>query len=515
MSHEAPTPSSNEHAYTIQGEATTVTIVNPDYIEKKLQTQGKYIELLRKTDDDLPIPCREATIAYEHDEYSDEFYLNGHISFNPPENNSEQGWNTTLLNHIKGSLETQGATTISLPYHHSTLYAQLDDTYAVQISAGEATHEHTINMRIERLKEIYHELEQDYDPVVAEDTARFTLLRDFVAHWNTVLSSITKLYGKPGEKAVITMQLPEDIDTSAPSKELVKSSIPEQEQTSTEVSTLRTLDDIGGATAAKEILQFNALTFKHPELARQYGVHPSGFLLHGPAGTGKSSLAEAFANEIGAEVREISSTDIVTKWVGKSGKNASDVFEAAKMVTHPLVLFFDEFDSLAPKGASGTAEREDVKNVFKRELTAIAESHPNIIVVAATNKDPGEFDEALIRAGRLLPIYVPIPNEQERTEIWGVVLWRSISELDVMYNGAEGILSSATIETTSEQFQPYASDINPAELARHTEDMTGADITEILHTARTKKFTEAALSGTPTPISHNDILSVIRSYRKP
>jgi excinuclease UvrABC nuclease subunit len=70
-------------------------------------------------------------------------------------------------------------------------------------------------------------------------------------------------------------------------------------------------------------------------------------MLHGPGGTGKTSLVHAFANSIQANLREYSSADIVSKWVGKSGERIAEIFKSAKKEKDPLVLFFDEFEKAA------------------------------------------------------------------------------------------------------------------------------------------------------------------------
>jgi ATP-dependent 26S proteasome regulatory subunit len=67
---------------------------------------------------------------------------------------------------------------------------------------------------------------------------------------------------------------------------------------------------------------------------------PRGVLLHGPAGVGKTSIAQAIANEAKANFVSVQCPDIVSKIVGQSSRAISDLFKRARS-SSPCVLFFD------------------------------------------------------------------------------------------------------------------------------------------------------------------------------
>ncbi len=71
-------------------------------------------------------------------------------------------------------------------------------------------------------------------------------------------------------------------------------------------------------------------------------------LLYGYPGCGKTLLASAVAKECGLNFISIKGPEILNKYIGASEKSVRDLFERAS-AAKPCVLFFDEFDSIAPK----------------------------------------------------------------------------------------------------------------------------------------------------------------------
>lgn len=87
----------------------------------------------------------------------------------------------------------------------------------------------------------------------------------------------------------------------------------------------------------KEIID---LPLRHPSLFDSIGVKPpSGILLYGPRGTGKTLIARAVANETGAFFFLIN---------GESESNLRKAFEEAEK-NSPSIIFIDELDAIAPK----------------------------------------------------------------------------------------------------------------------------------------------------------------------
>ncbi len=171
------------------------------------------------------------------------------------------------------------------------------------------------------------------------------------------------------------------------------------------------LEAIGGLQEAKRLLCENILwPIETPELYRHFKVNPArGLVLHGPPGTGKTLLARAIASAAKANFLAVSGPSLLSRYVGDSERAVRELFARARQAT-PSIIFFDEFDSLAPaRGRNGSSEvSERVVAQLLTEIDGLTPRAP-VWLLAATNR-VDLIDPALLRPGRfdaLVPVTLP------------------------------------------------------------------------------------------------------------
>ena len=176
--------------------------------------------------------------------------------------------------------------------------------------------------------------------------------------------------------------------------------------------------DIGGLEATKDTLRE---TLEWPtKYAQIFASCPlrlrSGLLLYGFPGCGKTLLASAVAKECGLNFIAVKGPEILNKYIGASEKSVRDLFDRAR-AAKPCVLFFDEFDAIAPKrGHDSTGVTDRVVNQMLTEMDG-AEGLEGVYVLAATSR-PDLIDGALLRPGRLdKSLECGMPTEEEREAV--------------------------------------------------------------------------------------------------
>lgn len=177
-------------------------------------------------------------------------------------------------------------------------------------------------------------------------------------------------------------------------------------------------DDVGALDDIRKELELSIVApIEYPERFKSYGLSaPTGILLYGPPGCGKTLLAKAVANESGANFISIKGPELLNKFVGESERAVRQVFARAR-ASSPCVIFFDELDALCPKRDNGSnSSSERVVNQLLTELDGLDERR-DVFVIAATNR-PDMIDPAMLRPGRLdKPFYVSLPTPSGRLSI--------------------------------------------------------------------------------------------------
>jgi transitional endoplasmic reticulum ATPase len=190
-----------------------------------------------------------------------------------------------------------------------------------------------------------------------------------------------------------------------------------------------------------------------PDRFRNMGIEPPrGILLYGPPGTGKTFVIRALAHEAGAAFFSVKGAELLDKYVGESERGVREVFSRARAAA-PSIIFFDEFDALAPvRGRSTTSVTDSVVAALLTEIDGVGE-RGDVAVIAATNRRD-LIDTALLRAGRFeIQIELGLPVTASRRALL------DISDV------------------------PFADDVDLDRLAEITDGMSFADMSGVLREA--------------------------------
>jgi len=182
--------------------------------------------------------------------------------------------------------------------------------------------------------------------------------------------------------------------------------------------------DIGGIDEQmEEVRETVEMPIESPEMFDEVGIDPpSGVLLHGPPGTGKTMLAKAVANQTDATFIKMAGSELVHKFIGEGAKLVRDLFELARQ-QEPAVVFIDEIDAIAAKRTesktSGDAEVQRTMMQLLAEMDGF-EDRGQISIIAATNRFD-MLDRAILRPGRFdRLIEVPKPDFEGREMIFEI-----------------------------------------------------------------------------------------------
>jgi transitional endoplasmic reticulum ATPase len=239
-----------------------------------------------------------------------------------------------------------------------------------------------------------------------------------------------------------------------------------------------TWDSLVLPAEVKSQLQQLQELIEDPDRAQRFGIEPpTGLLLAGPPGTGKTSVAKVLAAQARTSFYPISGADVISKWVGESERNIRQVFERARE-NRPSIVFIDEIDAIA--GARGEFQVHDSHvNQLLAEIDGVT-GQRGVFVIGATNR-ADQLDPALLRGGRLSrTIYLGLPDETGRLAIMR--------------------LHTARMPTLGVRFE---------ELAAETEGFSPADLKALSQEAALVAMEREGETGAEPAVTHEDFAEAL------
>ncbi|MGV9171620.1 MAG: AAA family ATPase, partial [Promethearchaeia archaeon] len=131
-------------------------------------------------------------------------------------------------------------------------------------------------------------------------------------------------------------------------------------------------------------------------------------------------LAKAAASEVESTFFNVSSADLLSKWLGESEKLISSLFSLARLKA-PSLIFIDEIDSVATKRGSGnesSGERR-VKTQLLSEIQGLKTKSKDLLLVLGATNRPWDIDNAMLSRFEK-KVHVPLPDKESRRGIFKI-----------------------------------------------------------------------------------------------
>ena len=143
-----------------------------------------------------------------------------------------------------------------------------------------------------------------------------------------------------------------------------------------------------------------------------YGLGLSA-MFSGTPGTGKTMAAQVIARDLGLDLYKIDLSNVVSKYIGETEKNLSQIFQEAE--TSNAILLFDECDALFGKRTDVSDAHDRYANIEVSYLLQRLEEYDGIVILTTNLRN--NIDEAFLRRIRFI-VEFPFPDERSRKEIW-------------------------------------------------------------------------------------------------
>lgn len=222
-----------------------------------------------------------------------------------------------------------------------------------------------------------------------------------------------------------------------------------------------------------------------PEAAQRMRLPlPTGLLLLGPPGTGKTMIARLIASETRRSFYPLTAADVLGGNVGDSVKRVAQVFVRAKE-NSPSLIFLDEMDSLLPRATALTSQHDiQVTEQFLIEISNL-QPEQNVFLVGTTNH-PDNIDPRVLRGGRFSEkIEIGLPGRRNRERLLRKYL--------------DGVA--------------LAPDAGIVTLAERLPDLSPADLEAITKTARRFAFNRAPDGAELPPLVWADFEKAVQRVR--
>ena len=122
---------------------------------------------------------------------------------------------------------------------------------------------------------------------------------------------------------------------------------------------------------------------------------PNRVLITGDTGTGKTHLVEVLLHELQVKSISLAGPSFANKYCGEGSRRIHEVFENAKALNEPVIIFIDYVDTLAfkMKDTSHPEYKRDLETLL-RELENV-QNNKNVFVIFATH-EPEILDKRFV-----------------------------------------------------------------------------------------------------------------------